>query len=94
KSAAKESEKRRQRSGSLAAFVGKAPLKVRLFSDVFGKSAVKVAAYTDPKDACAAIAGESYTLWLENEDRTDDITIIIIQIKALWIPVVGWWCHR
>ncbi|MBA0600044.1 hypothetical protein Gorai_006243 [Gossypium raimondii] len=53
-----------------------------------------VAAYTDPKDACAAIAGESYTLWLENEDRTDDIIIIIIQIKALWIPVVGWWCHR
>ncbi|MFQ6660202.1 hypothetical protein Gotur_028806 [Gossypium turneri] len=53
-----------------------------------------VAAYTDPKDACAAIAGESYTLWLENEDRTDDIPIIIIQIKALWIPVVGWWCHR
>ncbi|MBA0813220.1 hypothetical protein Gohar_027091, partial [Gossypium harknessii] len=41
-----------------------------------------VAAYTDPKDACAAIAGESYTLWLENEDRTDDIPIIIIQIKA------------
>ncbi|TYI61602.1 hypothetical protein E1A91_D10G184200v1 [Gossypium mustelinum] len=53
-----------------------------------------VAAYTDPRDACAAIAGESYTLWLENEDRTDDIIIIIIQIKALWIPVVGWWCHR
>ncbi|MBA0696567.1 hypothetical protein Goari_003109 [Gossypium aridum] len=76
-------------SGSLVAFVGKAPLKVRLFSGVCGKSAAK-----DPKDACAAIAGESYTLWLENEDRTDDITIIIIQIKALWIPVVGWWCHR
>ncbi|MBA0749599.1 hypothetical protein Gogos_003503, partial [Gossypium gossypioides] len=53
-----------------------------------------VAAYTDPRDACAAIAGESYTLWLENEDRTDDITIIIIQMKALWIPIVGWWCHR
>ncbi|XP_007035371.2 PREDICTED: probable protein phosphatase 2C 35 isoform X1 [Theobroma cacao] len=41
------------------------------------------AAYTDPRDACAAIAGESYKLWLENENRTDDITIIIVQIKDL-----------
>ncbi|XVE65714.1 hypothetical protein DITRI_Ditri08aG0021700 [Diplodiscus trichospermus] len=41
------------------------------------------AAYTDPRDACAAIAGESYKLWLEHENRTDDITIIIVQIKGL-----------
>ncbi|KAE8717689.1 Protein phosphatase 2C and cyclic nucleotide-binding/kinase domain-containing protein [Hibiscus syriacus] len=41
------------------------------------------AAYTDPRDACAAIAGESYKLWLDNENRTDDITIIIVQIKGL-----------
>ncbi|KAE8667964.1 putative protein phosphatase 2C 65 [Hibiscus syriacus] len=40
-------------------------------------------AYTDPRDACAAIAGESYKLWLDNENRTDDITIIIVQIKGL-----------
>ncbi|XP_050219946.1 probable protein phosphatase 2C 35 [Mercurialis annua] len=40
-----------------------------------------VARYADPRDACAAIAGESYKLWLEHENRTDDITIIIVHIK-------------
>ncbi|OVA04419.1 Protein phosphatase 2C (PP2C)-like domain [Macleaya cordata] len=39
--------------------------------------------YSDTQDACAAIAGESYSLWLENETRTDDITIIIVRIKDL-----------
>ncbi|XP_077232252.1 putative protein phosphatase 2C 35 isoform X2 [Tasmannia lanceolata] len=39
--------------------------------------------YTDPRDACAAIAAESYKLWLEHENRTDDITIIIVHIKDL-----------
>ncbi|KAJ1405657.1 hypothetical protein SESBI_25799, partial [Sesbania bispinosa] len=39
--------------------------------------------YTDPGDACEAIAEESYKLWLELENRTDDITIIIVQIKGL-----------
>ncbi|KAJ4957160.1 hypothetical protein NE237_013943 [Protea cynaroides] len=42
-----------------------------------------VVSYTDPQDACAAIAGESYKLWLEHENRTDDITIIIVHIKDL-----------
>ncbi|GMI71423.1 hypothetical protein HRI_000811600 [Hibiscus trionum] len=41
------------------------------------------ATYADPRDASAAIAGESYKLWLENENRIDDITIIIVQIKGL-----------
>ncbi|KAF5452430.1 hypothetical protein F2P56_027428 [Juglans regia] len=41
-----------------------------------------VARYTDPRDACSAIAGESYKKWLEHETRTDDITIIIVQIKG------------
>ncbi|KAK7245750.1 hypothetical protein RIF29_40599 [Crotalaria pallida] len=39
--------------------------------------------FSDPRDACAAIAGEAYKLWLEHENRTDDITIIIVQIKGL-----------
>lgn len=39
--------------------------------------------YTDSRDACAAIAGESYRLWLEHENRTDDITVIIVHIKDL-----------
>ncbi|KAK6930067.1 PPM-type phosphatase-like domain [Dillenia turbinata] len=42
-----------------------------------------VARYKDPRDACAAIAAESYKLWLEHENRTDDITIIIVHIKYL-----------
>ncbi|GAU11073.1 hypothetical protein TSUD_196970 [Trifolium subterraneum] len=41
------------------------------------------ARYTDPRDACAAITEESYKLWLELVNRTDDITIIIVQIKGL-----------
>ncbi|PIA44729.1 hypothetical protein AQUCO_01700374v1 [Aquilegia coerulea] len=39
--------------------------------------------YSDPREACAAIARESYKLWLEHENRTDDITIIIVHIKDL-----------
>lgn len=33
--------------------------------------------YTDPLEACKALVGESYKLWIEREDRTDDITIIL-----------------
>uniref|UniRef100_A0A453AWQ3 protein-serine/threonine phosphatase n=1 Tax=Aegilops tauschii subsp. strangulata TaxID=200361 RepID=A0A453AWQ3_AEGTS len=40
-----------------------------------------VAMHQDPRDACAAIAAESYKLWLEHENRTDDITIIIVHIR-------------
>ncbi|XP_048130032.1 probable protein phosphatase 2C 35 [Rhodamnia argentea] len=42
-----------------------------------------VASYPDPRDACAAIAGESYKQWLAHENRTDDITIIIVHVKDL-----------
>lgn len=41
----------------------------------------QVAAYEDPREACSAIAAESYKLWLEHENRTDDITIIIVHIR-------------
>ncbi|CAM0907064.1 unnamed protein product [Alopecurus aequalis] len=40
-----------------------------------------VAVHQDPRDACSAIAAESYKLWLEHENRTDDITIIIVHIR-------------
>lgn len=40
-----------------------------------------VAMYQDPRDACSAIAAESYKLWLEHENRTDDITILIVHIR-------------
>ncbi|KAL5678329.1 hypothetical protein ACJX0J_014460, partial [Zea mays] len=42
-----------------------------------------VAMYQDPRDACSAIAAESYKLWLEHENRTDDITIIIVHIRDM-----------
>ncbi|CAK9161926.1 unnamed protein product [Ilex paraguariensis] len=42
-----------------------------------------VSSYADPRDACSAIAGESYKLWLENDNRTDDITTIVVHIKDL-----------
>ncbi|CAM8915117.1 unnamed protein product [Rhodiola kirilowii] len=42
-----------------------------------------VSEYADPRDACSVIAGEAYKRWLEHENRTDDITIIIIHIKDL-----------
>ncbi|KAJ8767560.1 hypothetical protein K2173_017629 [Erythroxylum novogranatense] len=46
-----------------------------------------VTRYKDPRDACAAITGESYKLWLEHENRTDDITIIVVNIKDLYDSV-------
>ncbi|KAJ4898439.1 putative protein phosphatase 2C 35 [Raphanus sativus] len=42
-----------------------------------------VGRYADPRDGCSAAATESYKLWLQHENRTDDITIIIVQIKNL-----------
>ncbi|PRQ38957.1 putative protein-serine/threonine phosphatase [Rosa chinensis] len=55
-----------------------------VFEFLSSQAVVNMAAkYSDPRDACAAIAGESYKLWLEHENRTDDITIIIVHIKGL-----------
>ncbi|KAG6545348.1 hypothetical protein Mapa_013197 [Marchantia paleacea] len=45
-----------------------------------------VAKHKDPQDACAAIVAESYRLWLQNETRTDDITIIVVFIDNLLDP--------
>ncbi|KAJ9555913.1 hypothetical protein OSB04_010527 [Centaurea solstitialis] len=39
--------------------------------------------YIDPRRACGAVSAESYKLWLEHENRTDDITIIIVHINGL-----------
>ncbi|KAG0483431.1 hypothetical protein HPP92_011515 [Vanilla planifolia] len=44
-----------------------------------------VASFKDPRDASSAIAAKSYELWLEQENRTDDITIIIVHIRDLSI---------
>nr|KYP58155.1 putative protein phosphatase 2C 35 [Cajanus cajan] len=54
-----------------------------IFEFLTSKTVVDMAAsYTNPQDACTAIAEESYKLWLELENRTDDITIIIVHIKG------------
>ncbi|KAL3689104.1 hypothetical protein R1sor_015413 [Riccia sorocarpa] len=45
-----------------------------------------VARHKDPQDACAAVVAESYRLWLQNETRTDDITIIVVYIDNLTDP--------
>lgn len=45
--------------------------------------------YTDPRDACAAIVAESYRLWLQFETRTDDITVIVVQISGVTGATVG-----
>lgn len=42
---------------------------------------VQVAKYKDPRKARAAIVATSYKLWLQHEVRTDDITIIIVNIN-------------
>ncbi|KAL8216527.1 hypothetical protein R6Q57_023364 [Mikania cordata] len=39
--------------------------------------------YMDPRCGCAAVAAESYKLWLEHENRTDDITIIVVHVNGL-----------
>ncbi|WOL03200.1 hypothetical protein Cni_G11920 [Canna indica] len=43
-----------------------------------------VSSVADPRDACSTIVAESYKLWLDRDYRTDDITVIIVQIKHLF----------
>lgn len=35
------------------------------------------------QDACYTIARESYKLWLQHENRTDDVTLIIVHVEGL-----------
>lgn len=44
------------------------------------------AKFTDPLEACRAVAAESYELWLQYELRTDDITIIVIFVEPIMDP--------
>eukprot|EP00633_Aureoumbra_lagunensis_P002729 CAMPEP_0197289806 /NCGR_PEP_ID=MMETSP0890-20130614/7070_1 /TAXON_ID=44058 ORGANISM="Aureoumbra lagunensis, Strain CCMP1510" /NCGR_SAMPLE_ID=MMETSP0890 /ASSEMBLY_ACC=CAM_ASM_000533 /LENGTH=365 /DNA_ID=CAMNT_0042761441 /DNA_START=363 /DNA_END=1460 /DNA_ORIENTATION=- len=49
-----------------------------IFEFITTKSCIDIALlYSDPLEACKALVGESYKLWIEREDRTDDITIIL-----------------
>lgn len=40
-----------------------------------------VSKYSDPSDACKALTGIAYHKWSENEERTDDITVIVGHIN-------------
>lgn len=54
-----------------------------IFEFITTKTCVETALlYSDPLEACKALVGESYKLWIEREDRTDDITIILGYIEG------------
>ena len=36
-----------------------------------------VSEYSDPSEVCKALVGIAYNKWSENEERTDDITVIV-----------------
>jgi serine/threonine protein phosphatase PrpC len=40
-----------------------------------------VSEYSDPSEACKALVGIAYNKWSENEERTDDITVIVGHIE-------------
>lgn len=55
-----------------------------VFEFLTSQAVVDMAArFSDPRDACSVITGESYKLWLDHENRTDDITVIVVNIKDL-----------
>ncbi|XP_060213947.1 protein phosphatase 2C and cyclic nucleotide-binding/kinase domain-containing protein isoform X1 [Lycium barbarum] len=61
-----------------------------VFEFLSSQTVVDMAAkYKDPRDACAAIVAESYRLWLQYETRTDDITVIVVQVNGLTNVAVG-----
>lgn len=43
----------------------------------------QIAKFDDVQQAANAIVAEAYTMWLQYETRTDDITIIILKLKGL-----------
>lgn len=42
----------------------------------------QVTKFDDPQEACFSVVAESYRLWLQHETRTDDITMLVIQLQA------------
>jgi len=42
-----------------------------------------IASKDDPLDACRAVVAQSYDLWLQYEVRTDDITIIVLEVEGI-----------
>ncbi|KAF8060315.1 protein phosphatase 2C [Scenedesmus sp. PABB004] len=48
-----------------------------------------VSKFDDPHEACLSVVAESYRLWLQYETRTDDITMIMLQLSGLETPPPG-----
>lgn len=44
---------------------------------------MQIAKFDDVQQAANAIVAEAYTMWLQYETRTDDITIIVLKLKGL-----------
>lgn len=42
-----------------------------------------VSKFDDPYEAATAIVAESYRLWLQNDTRTDDITIVVVRVESI-----------
>jgi hypothetical protein len=42
-----------------------------------------VSKYEDPHEAATAIAAESYRLWLQNDSRTDDISLVVVHVENI-----------
>ena len=40
-----------------------------------------MAAHDDPIEGAKQVVAEAYRLWLQNDERTDDITIILLQVS-------------
>ena len=38
--------------------------------------------FESPLEACKALVGEAYRLWIKSEDRTDDITAIVVFVEG------------
>ena len=51
---------------------------------------LQVLQYDDPQEAAMAVTVESYKHWLTYENRTDDISVIVIFIKGIepeWVAL-------
>jgi hypothetical protein len=42
-----------------------------------------VSKFDDPYEAALSVVAQSYGKWLNNETRTDDITMIVVQLVGL-----------
>lgn len=58
-----------------------------VFEFLTNQSVIDICAkFQDPLEACRAVVAESYELWLQYENRTDDITIICIFLDGPNLP--------